>query len=217
MATTDDRDYLPAMPRPALLRLYDPFSRLMGARDAQWQLVAQAAIDPGATVLEIGCGTGNVLLLVARVAPGATVFGLDPDARALEMAGRKARRAGATVRLDRGYADRLPYPDGGVDRVLSSFMLHHLPTEQQHPALREVHRVLAPGGRLHLLDFDGTPSGPVGRLLHRPGRAGHGHGHGGPAFGGMRDALTAAGFAEVVELGRGTTPMGGHTFFRATR
>jgi ubiquinone/menaquinone biosynthesis C-methylase UbiE len=215
MATTDDRDYLPAVPRPALLRLYDPFSRLMGARDAQWQLVAQAAIDPGATVLEIGCGTGNVLLLVARVAPAATVFGLDPDARALVMAGRKARRAGATVRLDRGYADRLPYPDGAVDRVLSSFMLHHLPTEQRHPALREAHRVLAPGGRLHLLDFDGTPSGRVGRLLHRPGRAGHGHGD--PGVGAVRDALTAAGFAEVVELGHGTTPIGPHTFFRATR
>ena len=85
------------------------------------------------------------------------MIGLDPDPRVLAIAARKARRAGVTLRLDRGYADRLPYPDGSVDRVLSAFMLHHLPADQQHDALREVRRVLAPGGRLHLLDIDGSP------------------------------------------------------------
>ncbi len=215
MTTTDDRAYLPAMARGGLLWLYDPFSRLMGAREAQWQLVAQAGIEPGATVLEIGCGTGNVLLLAARAVPGATVIGLDPDPRALAVAGRKARRAGVAVRLDRGYADRLPYPDGGVDRVLSAFMLHHLPAEQQHAALREARRVLAPGGRLHLLDFDGPPSGPVGRLVHRPHGRGHGHGHPSPTFAPVPQALAAAGFADAVEVGRGTTPIGRHVFHRA--
>lgn len=217
MTTTDDRDYLPAMARPGLLRWYDPFSRLMGAREAQWQLVAQAGIEPGATVLEIGCGTGNVLLLAARAVPDATFTGLDPDAPALAVAARKARRVGVELRLDQGYADRLPYPDGSLDRVLSSFMIHHLPQDQQRAALREVHRVLAPGGRLHLLDFDGTPSGPVGRLLHRRGRVGHGHGHAGPTFTAVPGLLAAAGFADVVELGRGTTLIGSHTFLRATR
>ncbi|MDT7580342.1 MAG: hypothetical protein QOK35_1606 [Pseudonocardiales bacterium] len=234
MTTTDDRDYLPAMARPGLLRWYDPFSRLMGAREAQWQLVAQAGIEPGATVLEIGCGTANALLLAARAVPGATFTGLDPDAAALAVADRKARRAGAAVRLDRGYADRLPYPDSTVDRVLSSFMLHHMPEDQQRAALREVHRVLAPGGRLHLLDFDGEMSGPVGRLLHRRGRPGHahghaGHGHGnaahghaaavhaGPVHADVPEMLAAAGFADVAELAHGTTPIGSHTFYRATR
>ena len=162
MAVTEDRDFLPAMGRPGLLALYDPFTRLLGARDAHWPLVAQAGIEPGQTVLEIGTGTGSVLLLVARAAPDATVIGLDPDPEALAVAGRTLRRAGVPIRLDRGYADRLPYPDGSVDRVLSSFMLHHLQPDAQQAALREVRRVLAPGGRLHLVDFDGAPSGPVG-------------------------------------------------------
>ncbi len=216
MTTTDDRDYLPAMARGGLLWLYDPFTRLMGAREAQWQLVAQAGLEPGATVLEIGCGTGNVLLLAARAAPGATVVGLDPDPRALAIAAGKARRAGVAVRLERGYADRLPLPDGGVDRVLSAFMLHHLPADQQHAALREARRVLPPGGRLHLLDFDGPPSGPVGRLIHRSHR-GHGHGHGSPTFASVPQALAAAGFTDAVEVGRGTTPIGRHAFWRASR
>jgi SAM-dependent methyltransferase len=220
VTTTDDRAYLPAMARGGLLRLYDPFSRLMGAREAQWQLVAQAGVEPGATVLDIGCGTGNVALLAARAVPGATVIGLDPDPRALAIAGRKARRAGVAVRLDRGYADRLPYPDGDVDRVLSAFMLHHLPVEQQDAALREARRVLAPGGRLHLLDFDGPPSGRAGRLIHRRhgrghGHGGHAHGHLSPTFAAVPQALAAAGFADVAELGRGTTPVGRHVFYRA--
>ena len=221
MTTVEDREFLPAMTRPALLRFYDPVSRLLGARDVQWQLVAQAGIEPGATVVEIGCGTGNVLLLAARVVPEATVIGLDPDADALALADRKLRRAGLTVQLDRGYADRLPYADASVDRVLSAFMLHHLPPDQQQAALREAHRVLVPGGRLHLVDFDGgRPTPPRAlRLLHRGHTHTHAHVHaellGGPEA--VATALREAGFAEIAQCGHGTTAFGQHTFHRATR
>jgi ubiquinone/menaquinone biosynthesis C-methylase UbiE len=221
VTAVDDREFLPAMTRPALLRFYDPVSRLLGARDVQWQLVAQAAIEPGATVVEIGCGTGNVLLLAARVVPDATVIGLDPDVDALALAERKLRRAGLTVQLDRAYADRLPYVDASVDRVLSAFMLHHLPPDQQQAALREARRVLVPGGRLHLIDFDGgRPTPPRAlRLLHRGHAHMHAHvhaeSHGEPAA--VTAALREAGFAEVAKCGHGTTAFGRHTFHRATR
>jgi ubiquinone/menaquinone biosynthesis C-methylase UbiE len=218
---TTDREYMPAGTTLGGLRLYDPLGRLLGANAVRWQLVAQACIEPGATVLEVGCGTGGVLLPAKRAVPGATVVGLDPDPDALEVARRRARRAGLALQLDRGYADRLPYADGSVDRVLSSFMLHHLPDDQQRAALREVHRVLVPGGRLHLVDFDGPPNGPVGRLIHRPGRHGHGHGHGHgelrPTFGTVPQLLAEAGFTDAVEAGRGKTPIGEHVFWRATR
>jgi ubiquinone/menaquinone biosynthesis C-methylase UbiE len=218
MAVTEDRDFLPAMGRPGLLALYDPFTRLLGARDAHWPLVAQAGIEPGQTVLEIGTGTGSVLLLVARAAPDATVIGLDPDPEALAVAGRKLRRAGAPARLDRGYADRLPYPDGSVDRVLSSFMLHHLPPPEQQAALREARRVLVPGGRLHLLDFDGERRTPPYALRLLQWRHGHGDHH--PHVHGTGDpvaALAEAGFAEVAQTGHGTTRFGRYTLHRASR
>ena len=220
MTTVEDRAFLPAMTRPALLRFYDPLTRLLGARDVQWQLVAQAGIEPGGTVVEIGCGTGNVLALAARVVPDATVIGLDPDADALALADRKLRRAGLTVRLDRGYADRLPYADASVDRVLSAFMLHHLPPDEQQAALREVHRVLVPGGRLHLLDFDGgRPSPPRAlRLLHRGHARTHAHVHAEVHdAAAVTVALSEAGFADVAQSGHGTTAFGRHTFHRATR
>lgn len=203
---TTDRAYVPAMGKHSLLPCYDLVAALFGSKDAQWQLVAQAALPPGGTVLEIGCGTGNVLLLAKRAAPGATVIGLDPDPRALAIARRKAARAGVEVQLDRGFADVLPYADGSVDRVLSSFMLHHVAEDQKLDALREVRRVLAPGGSLHLLDIDHSS---LGKLVMR----GRGHGHG-PS---STSLMTEAGFADAVELGRGKVLIAGYAHHRATR
>jgi len=208
---TTDRAYLPAMGKSSLLPFYDVFSTLFGAKDAQWQLVAQASLPSDGTVLEIGCGTGNVLVLAGRAAPGATLIGLDPDPDALAIAKRKTVRAGLEVRLDRGYADRLPYADGSVDRVLSSFMLHHLPGRQKLDALREVRRVLAPGGSLHLLDFDHREPASLHKLL-RPKHS-HGHTPGGAAL----DLMVEAGLRDAVEVSRGTSFMGGFAHYRASR
>src|SRR5215475_1104449 len=161
------RSYLPGMGRDWLLPLYDPITRALGAPSAHRLLADQADLRPGQRVLEIGCGTGNLLLMVKRRHPDATVVGLDPDPEALARARRKAARAGLSVQLDRGFADELPYPDGSVDRVLSAFMFHHLEPADRRSALREVRRVLAPGGSLHLLDFGGARE--VGRAARPAG------------------------------------------------
>jgi ubiquinone/menaquinone biosynthesis C-methylase UbiE len=223
--TTEDRPYLSAMGNPRLLPFYDVFTRLAGARTVQWQLVAQAGIAPGQTVLEIGAGTGSVLLLAKRAVGSATVVGLDPDLWALGVARHRAAREDLDVRLDHGYADRLPYPDGSVDRVLSAFMLHHLPGAEKAAALREVHRVLTPGGSLHLVDLNGQRPGAVGRLLHR--RHGHGEKSAGDRAALRRVGLASAeevvrlmleaGFDDAVAVGRRRTAVGTVTFYRAAR
>lgn len=132
----------------------------------------QAALRPGERALETGCGTGSLLVLLKRAQPAADVVGMDPDPAALAIARRKARRAGVALRLDRGFADALPYPDGSFDRVLSSFMFHHLPHGVKQAALREVRRVLTPGGRFHMLDFAG-PRGESRGFLARHIHANH--------------------------------------------
>lgn len=151
----EGRRFLPGMGRDWLLPLYDPFTRLIGVGSAHRALADQAELGSAGRVLEIGCGTGNLALLVKRMRPQLEVVGLDPDARALARAGRKARRAGLALGLDRGFADALPYPDGSFDRVLSSLMFHHLEPAARLASLREALRVLRPGGSLHLMDFGG--------------------------------------------------------------
>lgn len=176
--------------------------------DAHWQLIAQAAVPPGAAVLDIGVGTGNLLLKVKRAVPDATVVGLDNDAASLAVAATKASRLAAEVRLDHGDAAHLTYPDATFDRVLSAFLLHHLPLDQQLRMLREVRRVLKPGGSLHLLDF--TPGGK-GRCRQydtsseRHPQSGH------------TLALMQTELFDGTEVGQGRSRLGHHAFYRATR
>ncbi|WP_433781098.1 class I SAM-dependent methyltransferase [Actinomycetospora sp. CA-101289] len=225
------RPFLPAMSRDALLPYYDAFSRLLGAGPAHARLVAQADPPPDGRVLEIGCGTGNVLARMARARPDVALTGLDPDAAALERARAKLP---VGVRLERGYADALPLPDGSVDRVLSALMLHHMPPDEQAGALREVRRVLAPGGSLHLVDLEtGGPHSLLARgagaLLRLVGRSGGGEGHGhGHAHGhdaprphlAAADDLLAllrdAGLVDAVVVGRRRWVLGTLVFYRAS-
>ncbi len=83
MATTSRRTYLPAAGRDSLLPLYDVMTRLMGADKARRGLLDQEEIRPGHRILDIGCGTGSLLIQLKRLYPGTDVVELDPDAKAL--------------------------------------------------------------------------------------------------------------------------------------
>jgi len=155
MTQTQTTDYVPAAGRHWALPFYDLLTKLLGADRVRKLLAEQAACRPGDRVLDVGCGTGSLVVLLKRMQPGAEVVGLDPDPGALAIAGRKAGRAGVAVQLDQGSADALPYAGGTFHRVLSSLMYHHLRGAQKEQMLREVRRVLKPGGTFHLLDFAG--------------------------------------------------------------
>ena len=170
---TSERTFLPAAGRDFLLPAYDPLTRLLGVDRARRALVDQAELRTHFRVLDIGCGTGSLAVLVKRLYPAAQVVGVDPDPRALDLARRKTDGAGLSVRFDRAFGDALGYPDASFDRVLSSMMLHHVPDEEKPRMLREICRVLKPDGRLELLDFDGPDGGlhgALGRLLHSHAR-----------------------------------------------
>lgn len=227
-AGTPVHGFLPSMGRSWLLPLYDPLTRLLGARGVHRRLLDAADLRPGHHVLEIGCGTGNLALLAKAQEPRATVVGLDPDLAALTRARRKARRRRLELRLDHGSADELPYADASMDRVLSSLMLHHVPAAQREKALREVLRVLRPGGELHLVDLGGPDDGLAdvsavsphrrGRL-HLPGlrrghRGPHQHGSSGP---GVTSLLRDAGFTGITTTEDRVRFLGPLTAYRAVR
>lgn len=166
--THTERAYIPAAGHHWSLPLYDPITKLLGADGARRALIEQAHLEPGHKVLDVGCGTGTLVVQIARAHPEVQVTGLDPDPKALARGRRKAARTGAVIRFDQGFSDALPYPDAQFDRVLSSFMFHHLDRRAKQKMLAEVRRVLKPGGRLELLDFRGpdVKAGPVMRMLH---------------------------------------------------
>ncbi len=209
-----DRSYIPAAGYDWLLPLYDPLQRWLVREGPKRALVADARILPGQRVLDIGCGTGTLTILAQQLHPQAEVVGLDPDPKALAIARRKSERAGATVHFDRGFSDDLPYAPTSFDRVLSSFMFHHLTRDEKLGTLRDVRRVLRSGGSLHLLDF-GQPrsrySSILARLLHRgehlrdniEGRI--------PSF------MSESGFSPSVEVAHRVTVFGTITYYRAIK
>lgn len=155
------RDFIPALNREWLTPLYDPLIRwTMREGVFKPRLVRQAHIRPGQRVLDLGCGTGTLTILIKQMHPESEVVGVDIDPQILDVARRKASRSGVEIILDQGSATALPYPDASFDRVLSSLVFHHLRTEQKMQAAREAFRVLRPGGELHMADF-GPPNSPL--------------------------------------------------------
>lgn len=107
-------------------------------------------------VLDVACGTGIVArLAVAKVAPQGRVVGLDLNEGMLATARRLAAEAGLPIEWRQGDARSLPFPDADFDLVLCQQGLQFVPDKPQ--ALREMHRVLAPKGRIGLNVF-GAPS-----------------------------------------------------------
>jgi ubiquinone/menaquinone biosynthesis C-methylase UbiE len=169
MNSTVQRDYLPAAGIDACLPFYDLTTKLMGADRARRALLDQATVKSWEQILDIGCGTGTLAILLKRRFPRTEVIGLDPDPKALVRAKRKARRAGVFPQFEQGFADSLAYPAASFDHVFSTYMFHHLDRDEKERTLREIRRVLKPGGQLHLLDFVASQNGPGGflsRLFH---------------------------------------------------
>lgn len=150
--TSHPHDYIPGMGKDFLLPLYDVVHHVFGVQRIHEEMITLARLRDGLRVLDVGCGVGNLLRTTGRQWPRVELSGMDPDPKALARARRKTRRAGLDVRLDRGFAQEMPYPDDSFDRVFSSLMLHHLDSTAKDALLAEVRRVLRPDGVLVLAD-----------------------------------------------------------------
>ena len=124
-----------------------------------------ARIRPGERVLDVGCATGSLAIAAARVVGSSgRVAGVDPSGEMIGRASAKARRARVPVEFVATAGEALPFPAAAFDVVILSLVLHQLPIDALHATVAQVRRVLAPGGRLLLVDLD--LSGPVGNTVH---------------------------------------------------
>lgn len=214
---TSDR-YIPALRFRALTRVYDPLIRRT-TREATFKrrLLEQASPVAGNRVLDLGCGTGTLAIMVKAAEPRAEVVGLDADPEILGRARSKADGAEVSIRLDEGLSDELPYSDASFDVVLSSLFFHHLGSHAKRRTSEEIARVLAPGGSLHVADW-GPPADPLMRLLSLQVRAFDGFEPTRDNFSGALPAIfEAAGLAGVAQTGQLRTAFGTLAFYRAGR
>lgn len=214
---TNDRPFIPALGRDVLTPIYDLGIRLtLPERRFKSRVIESAHLVPGMRVLDIGCGTGTLLILAAEAVPGAQLVGVDIDDSILERARRKIAVRGLSIQLERASATELPYADGSFERVLSTLAFHHLTREDKARAFAEAHRVLRPGGELHLGDF-GKPDTLYSRVAsYLTERIGGEHVH--ENYGGLLPAMAHdVGFVSIEETGRFGTPFGVLRCFRAAK
>jgi demethylmenaquinone methyltransferase/2-methoxy-6-polyprenyl-1,4-benzoquinol methylase len=151
----------------AIAGSYDLNNRVHSlGRDQAWRRFAVKAADvrEGERVLDVACGTGDLTQAFAD-SPAATVVGLDFTHEMLVVAQQKRRthKAGGKVTYLEGDAMRLPFADASFDVVSIAFGIRNV--SEPMKALREFFRVLKPGGRVVILEFE-RPRFPIARWLN---------------------------------------------------
>lgn len=142
------------------------FNRWIGGKARAFREFTANLIEvaPGESVLDLGCGTGELTMTLGRrVGPNGRVAGIDISKDLVAGARRKAKRAGLAIEYRVASIEQLPFADATVDVVVSSLVMHHLAPEVLGRAVREIRRVLKPGGRVFVIDFQSLD------------QAGHGH------------------------------------------
>lgn len=122
---SNEKRYIPALSFRWLTPLYDPLLKwVMREETFKRRLIHHANIQPQMKVLDLGCGTGTLTLMLKRAHPEAEVTGMDGDPQVLDIAREKS--LGTDIQWDEGLASSLPYPDSAFDRVVTSLVIHHL-------------------------------------------------------------------------------------------
>lgn len=146
--------YVTALGIPMLTRFYDAVLHATMREEAfKADLISQANVQPGHRVLDLGCGTATLSIMLKRAHPSVAVAGLDGDQEVLGIAARKARTAGVDLELHRGLVFEPPFAPGSFDRVVSSLVFHHLTLDDKRRTFRAVRSLLCPGGELHIADW----------------------------------------------------------------
>jgi len=158
----------PALRFNVLTPLYDRVVRYT-TREHRFKsmLLDAASINNGESVLDIGCGTGTLLMAIADRAPAARLTGLDADPNILTIADRKLRAKRINSELVEGRSTDTPFADATFDHIVSTLFFHHLDPADKQATISEIHRVLRPGGSVYVADW-GRPTGAFQRLAFYP-------------------------------------------------
>jgi ubiquinone/menaquinone biosynthesis C-methylase UbiE len=161
----ESEKFIPALGFHLFTPFYDLIVGLTGReRTVKQALIRRAEFRPGQKVLDLACGTGTLAVMAKKYEPALELTGVDADHRMLDKAKRKAESAALSITFDRALSFSLPYADACFDQVLSTMFFHHLTWDEKIRSVREVYRVLRPGGLFYVADW-GAPDSRLMRLL----------------------------------------------------
>lgn len=203
--------FTPALGHHWLTPLYDVAIRAL-TRESVWRRALANQVDPrdGDGILDVGCGTGTFLTLLANRAPKARFVGIDPDPEVLTLARLKAAKAGASIEFVQGFlSEDVVTGLGHLTKIVSSLVFHQVPLAEKLRILLLMRRALAAGGEAHVADY-GVQSTPLMRwLFRRTVQSLDGRENTQPnADGVLPGLMREAGFRQVEERAKILTPTG---------
>ncbi|AWV97361.1 class I SAM-dependent methyltransferase [Arcticibacterium luteifluviistationis] len=198
--------YIPALKYHFLTPIYDWFIKLsVPEKEVKSRAIDLAEINADDKVLDFGCGTATLCELLLAKHKVAVMVGLDVDPRILEIAKKKSI-PGLTLKAFDG--ETIPFQDQYFDKVISSWVFHHLTTAEKLSAFKELKRVLKPDGVFVLADW-GKASNPVQRILFFILQVfDNFHTTSANVNGEIRNYLEEAGFQNIEECGHRNTLLG---------
>lgn len=157
--------HAPALINTWLTSFYDPIVNIFGVGTIlQKKTLQEITLQDGQRFLDVGCGTGTLVMFVKKKYPKSEIIGLDPDKYVLEIAKRKAKKNNLKIEFIQSGAEKLPFSSNSFDTIVSSLAFHHLPTKIKKQALKEIYRVLKPNGQFLLIDI-GKPKNIPWKIL----------------------------------------------------
>jgi len=151
----EPKQYTPPLGHAALTPLYDVAIRYL-TREKTWRsaLAKQIDLNVGDRLLDVGCGTGSLLIDLAKSCPDTELIGIDPDEQALAAARAKAREGGVSVQFIPGFLENAKLPAGWYpNKISSSLMFHQVPYAEKSMIVDQMRGLLAQDGEIHVADY----------------------------------------------------------------
>ena len=216
-----DPTYTPAAGHHWLTPLYDVGVAAL-TRERRWRTALVEQVRPGANdvIVDVGCGTGSLLVRMGKIAPSARLVGIDPDPAVLARARRRIGEAGLSVELHIGFARQAAELLQGIrpTKITSSLVLHQVPMKEKIDALAAMHSALEPGGELHMADYGRQRTRLMRTLFRLVVQNLDGRENTEPnARGVLPELMRQAGFRRVEETAVITTVSGSISLYRAER
>jgi ubiquinone/menaquinone biosynthesis C-methylase UbiE len=214
------RSYVPALGDHRLSPLYDTTMSLLTC-ERTWQRAFVKQVDPlpRDVILDVGCGTGTLAILLKQACPAASIYGSDPDPDILTRAENKARDKDLLIHFSHGYAQETAIVASSIrpNKIVTSLVLQQLPLMSKRSMLQSSFAALRSGGKLHVADY-GLQNSPLMRMAYRHVQSMDGFENTQPSTDGvLPELMLEAGFIDVRENVVIPTPTGSISLYSAIR